>query len=325
MFEDQATVSSKGDIYSFGMTILQHHATLVNIYLPTDRGQVLALSIPFSDIERLSVRPVKWLRFVTFAICGVRTIIFMRYIAVVLQDRLNSYDSAALEPNNLGINSVENGMFLAKNLHSSFVHGRRASIKTPNFALDPADIPRVEAGPMLASRITLHNLAPDTSFHPILQGDARITGTGTSLPSTVILDYMYGVAAYRRWGSGQDIEEVMEQRFSKHYKSIPMPPASPYSSDSDSFSEPDDPNDGNRRPRRRNHSAKLSDGMLRAMDKVLALSMLLKGTTPEMMAAERQRREEAEELCAKEASRVKVQQWMQSSPCVLSYLRAISH
>jgi hypothetical protein len=45
---------------------------MVNIYLPTDRGQVLALSIPFSAIERLSVRPVKWLRFVTFAICGVR-------------------------------------------------------------------------------------------------------------------------------------------------------------------------------------------------------------------------------------------------------------
>ncbi|KAF8351787.1 hypothetical protein F5887DRAFT_1057619 [Amanita rubescens] len=375
---------------------------MVNIYLPTVRGQVLALSIPFSDIERLSVRPVKWLRFVTFAICGVRGHLsessmpngtpvdydsisldniaevyhyihegdyhlidhkamndqttsseqttrsssFRRdvmardgpvcvfagshaddcdaarllakskgdeFIAVVLQDRLNSYDSA-LEPNNLGINSVENGMFLAKNLHSSY---------TPNFALDPADIPRVEAGPMPSSRITLHTLAPDTSFHPILQGDARITGTGTSLPSTVILDYMYGVAAYRRWGSGQDIEKVMDQHFSKHYKSIPMPPASPYLSGSDSFSEPDDPNDGNRR--RRNHSAKMSDEMLRAMDKVLALSMLLKGTTPEMMAAERQRREEAEELRAKEASRVKVQQWMQSSLCVLSYLRAISH
>ncbi|KAF8336220.1 hypothetical protein F5887DRAFT_1247630 [Amanita rubescens] len=365
------------------------------------RLKILALSIPFNDIERLSVRPVKWLRFVTFAICGVRGHLsesampngtpvdydsisldniaeayhyipegkylslianilvyapigdyhlidhktlndritaseqttrssrFRRnvmardgpvcvftgshaddcdgahllakskgdeYIAVILQDRLNSYDSS-LEPKNLGINSVENGMFL-----------------TPNFALDPADIPRVEAGPMPSSRITLHNLAPDTSLDPILQRDARITGTGTSLPSTVILDYMYGVAAYRRWGSGQDIEEVMEQRFAEHYKSIPIPPASPYSSDSDSFSEPDDHNDGNRRPRGRNHSTKMSDGMLRAMDKVLALSMLLKGTTPELMAAERQRREEAEELFAKEASRVKVQQWMQSSP-----------
>ena len=45
---------------------------MVNIYLHIEDRQVLALSIPFSDIERLSVRPVKWLRFVTFAICGVR-------------------------------------------------------------------------------------------------------------------------------------------------------------------------------------------------------------------------------------------------------------
>ncbi|KAF8347106.1 hypothetical protein F5887DRAFT_48592 [Amanita rubescens] len=390
---------------------------MVNIYLPTDRGQVLALSIPFSDIERLSVRPVKWLRFVTFAICGVRghlsesampngtpvdyesisfdniaeayyyipegdyhlidhnaindritsseqtlrSSCFRRdvmerdgpvcvftgtfggmcdaahllakskgdeYIAVVLQDRLNSYD-AALEPRNLGINSIENGMLLSKNLHSSFALGRSAFLKTPNFALDPADIPRVEADPMPSSRITLHNLAPDTSRLPIPQYDALIIGTGTPLPSTVILDYMYGVAAYRRWGSGQDIEEVMEQRFAEHYKSIPIPPAPPYSGDSDGYSEPDDPKDGDYipdiRPRGRNHSAKMSDEMLRAMDKVLALSMLVKGTTPELMAAERQRREEAEELRAKEASRVKVQQWMQSSPCVLPYLRAISH
>ena len=69
----------------------------------------------------------------------------------------------------------------------------------------------------------------------------------------------------------------------------------------------------------------MSDEMHRAMDNVLALPMLLKGTTLELMATERQRREEAEELRAnEEASRMKVQQWMQSTPCVLSYLRAIS-
>jgi hypothetical protein len=56
-----------------------------------------------------------------------------------------------------------------------------------------------------------------------------------------------------------------------------------------------------------------------------SLSMLVKGTTPEMMAAESQRQEEVEELHAKEASQVKVQQWMQSSPCVLSYFQAIFH
>ena len=45
---------------------------MVDIYLPIEGQQVLTLSIPFSDIERLSLHPVKWLLFVTFTICGVR-------------------------------------------------------------------------------------------------------------------------------------------------------------------------------------------------------------------------------------------------------------
>ncbi|KAK2464379.1 hypothetical protein APHAL10511_003526 [Amanita phalloides] len=165
------------------------------------------------------------------------------YIEVVLQDRLNSYDPA-LESGVLHINSVENGMFLSKILHSFFALGCSAFLK--------------------------------------------------------------------------DIKEVMQQRFAERYESIPIPPASLHSSDSNSSLEPGGPDGGdcipNRQPRGRNHSSNMSDGMLRAMNDVLVLSMLLKGTTPELMATERQRREEVEELRAKEASRVKVQQWIQSSP-----------
>jgi hypothetical protein len=45
---------------------------MVDIYLrpPNEGPYVLALSVPSSDIQRLSVRPLKWLRFVTFAVCG---------------------------------------------------------------------------------------------------------------------------------------------------------------------------------------------------------------------------------------------------------------
>ena len=43
---------------------------MVNIYLNVEDRQVVALSIPFSDIQRLTVRPIKWLQFVTFAVCG---------------------------------------------------------------------------------------------------------------------------------------------------------------------------------------------------------------------------------------------------------------
>lgn len=45
---------------------------MVDIYLPIEDRQILALSIPFVDIERLSLCPVKWLRFLLFTICGVR-------------------------------------------------------------------------------------------------------------------------------------------------------------------------------------------------------------------------------------------------------------
>ena len=106
---------------------------------------------------------------------------------------------------------------------------------------------------------------------------------------------MYGVAGYQRWGSGQEIKEVMQQRFTESYASIPIPPAPPHTSDDDDID--------------------MSPEMLQAMDDIRALSMLLKGTTPELMAAERQRQVEAEELRAKEASKLKVQQWMQNSVC----------
>jgi hypothetical protein len=44
--------------------------SMVDIHLRIDNSQVLALSIPFNDIQRLSIRPLKWLRFVTFTVCG---------------------------------------------------------------------------------------------------------------------------------------------------------------------------------------------------------------------------------------------------------------
>src|ERR1700723_4814111 len=44
--------------------------SMVDVYLKVEDQQVPALSIPLSDIQRLSIRPLKWLRFVTFAFCG---------------------------------------------------------------------------------------------------------------------------------------------------------------------------------------------------------------------------------------------------------------
>lgn len=45
---------------------------MVNIHLNISNNSVLFLSVPIDDIRRLSLYPLKWLRFVTFTICGAR-------------------------------------------------------------------------------------------------------------------------------------------------------------------------------------------------------------------------------------------------------------
>jgi hypothetical protein len=141
----------------------------------------------------------------------------------------------------------------------------------------------------------MQHLKLSSDIFPIPQLDARISGTGISPPPNLLLDFMYGVAAYRRWGGGQDISEVMQHRYTEHYKSIPIPPPSPSSSDGDS-----------------SPGQRMSNGLLDAMDNVLMLSMLLKGRTPQSMAAERQRREEEEELHTQKAGQAKARQWIQA-------------
>ena len=64
--------------------------------------------------------------------------------------------------------------------------------------------------------------------------------------------------------------------------------------------------------------------MLDAMDNVLKLSMLLKGRTPQSVAAQRERRGEEEELHVQKAGQVKSQQWIETLQYVFSYLWASS-
>ena len=45
---------------------------MVSIYLDNGSSQVPFLSVPLNDLQRLSIRPLKWLRFATFAVCGAR-------------------------------------------------------------------------------------------------------------------------------------------------------------------------------------------------------------------------------------------------------------
>jgi len=42
------------------------------VHLDAGGSAVPFLSIPLSEVERLSIRPLKWLQFVAFTICGAR-------------------------------------------------------------------------------------------------------------------------------------------------------------------------------------------------------------------------------------------------------------
>ena len=78
--------------------------------------------------------------------------------------------------------------------------------------------------------------------------DALFRGTGNPLPSTIILDFMYGVATFNLWGDMQ-LEGVVEQYFDLHYKPLLQPPPNDPRYDDDGGDDgcadwEDDTNDG---------------------------------------------------------------------------------
>ena len=70
--------------------------------------------------------------------------------------------------------------------------------------------------------------------------DALFRGEGGSPPSTLILDYVYGVAAYNTWRSPAcGVSSIMNDYREKHYADILPPPWPP--GDDDNPPEPGDP------------------------------------------------------------------------------------
>lgn len=155
---------------------------------------------------------------------------------------------------------------------------------------------------MPPSRLTLQHMTPDITFDPIQQRDACITGTGISLPPNVLLDFVYGVAAYKHWGQ-QMIGDELKDSGLDCYQSISATSEPQVASDRPLESDDDDDN------KQQEGKSLRSDEMLQAMDDLLRLSMLIEGITPEMKAAQRKKQEEAAMLYAKEDSQRKVQQW----------------
>lgn len=65
-------------------------------------------------------------------------------------------------------------------------------------------------------------------------------------------------------------------------------------------------------------------GLLEAMDDVLLLSMLLKGTTPQLTAAEWERQYREGELQSQEHSCKKVQQWLKSVSEIMKHISKVN-
>ncbi|KAI9438933.1 hypothetical protein H4582DRAFT_2128507 [Lactarius indigo] len=277
------------------------------------------------------------------------------YILTVVRDRWPLYENKDPPPV-IHIHDVENGVFLAKHLHAKLGIGEVAFLKTPNYGLDPTDILRVEpsdrGGPVPTDHFTLHRLAMPPGYDPVtaetirsagtLRHDVAFTlglnvdalfGSTNSLPSVVILDYVYGIAAYKQWNSmrhRRTVHDVMGNYRKEHYINIPtIEPRTP--SDSEELSNNSD-NDESRDPTyvpgnpvdchdpshppttsSRYTFTRTGDEMAKAMDDVNAFLMSVLEITPEEASKRREKRREEEELKVQEASRSKVMEWMKTA------------
>jgi len=245
---------------------------------------------------------------------------------------------------------------LATILHSRLGDGRVAFLATPNYGLISSDIHRFARGPPDGRHITLQQLEKPGGDDPVQLAitvnplaafaygahiDAIFQGTGNSLPPDIILDYVYGVAAYKRWrgGHGGQVHGAMERYRVAHYVDIPIPPCprsnededdDPSSEEKDDRNDPDyNSNDGSAEERnnahdpnsppatslqrRRYQSERGGEVMARAMDELNTVLMSICGTTPQEAAERSEKRVGEEELKAREVGRSKVMQWMRTA------------
>ncbi|KAF8433695.1 hypothetical protein L210DRAFT_3555865 [Boletus edulis BED1] len=195
--------------------------------------------------------------------------------------------------------------------------------------MEPNDVPRVEQDSMPDNRTTLQYMveSPTTEYFSVPPCDVQADWRDERHPPpSILLDFMYGAAVVHHWKCAH-LREMLEERFRDFFQPVMAKIPEPSPPEDDEFEERDDPKDLDYDPSKDKQKVKgkgkgkvgkilssdASAGLLQAMDDVLLLGMLLKGTTPQSIAAERERRREGEELRSQEQSREKVQQWLNLS------------
>jgi hypothetical protein len=93
--------------------------------------------------------------------------------------------------------------------------------QTPNFALNPSDIPRVETGDIPPTRMTLQTLILPSRRSGVQCYDALVNAENSS-PS-ILLDFVYGASAYRCWDHAGEVRELLEARFRNENQENPSP------------------------------------------------------------------------------------------------------
>jgi hypothetical protein len=171
--------------------------------------------------------------------------------------------------------------------------------------------------PDLPYRITMQHLVPDSSLYPLPDDDARLVGTEGPLPPMVILDYVYGVAAYNNWRSGKkDVHEKLVSYYKDHYEpALTRPPPMPtddFDNGQQYSSSDDDKKDTTYDPghNTRERGEGRPQEYLDAMDAVLALTLRIQQQMipQEVLAKVQQQRDEAQ-LRERDVSRMKVEEW----------------
>jgi hypothetical protein len=169
--------------------------------------------------------------------------------------------------------------------------------QTPNFALGCDDIPKgIKIYPEMPFRITMQNLEPDDSYCPVPDTDALLTAPEESLPPAIILDYVFGAAAYKLWKSSPDETHAKMRAYHEaHYQVLPHQELTWHPIPDSPGSEPEGMHEWRRE--------------LDILDQMNLALMFLK-TSPKELAMELRKRQEEEELREREASRVKVLDWI---------------
>ena len=201
--------------------------------------------------------------------------------------------------------------------------------------MEAADIPRYDRGSTGTDCLTLHRLEEPSEYDAVfLQTLAGLVntprpqtffGAGANVdafygtrnlppPSPVILDYMYGVAAYTLWGMGRP-DGMIDEYFRSHYEPILRRHTNPPCGDGDSDNSDDflnDPEDADYEPGASQTPTGRAGRLVKKMDELNMVLMYLNGISPQEVAKRREKRMEQEERIAREASRPKVMEWMKA-------------